>query len=60
MGRLDDITLEELYDLKDQIDEGKPREHASLFRTGRTSTNGILLGWCSGSGLHHRYLSIPC
>ena len=26
MGRLDDITLEELYDLKDQIDEGKPRE----------------------------------
>jgi transposase len=26
MGRLDDITLEELYELKDQIDEGKPRE----------------------------------
>ncbi|WP_246972169.1 helix-turn-helix domain-containing protein [Natribaculum luteum] len=26
MGRLDDITLEELYDLKDQIDKGKPRE----------------------------------
>ena len=26
MGRLDDITLEDLYDLKDQIDEGKPRE----------------------------------
>jgi len=27
MGRLDDITLEELYELKDQIDEGKPLEH---------------------------------
>ena len=26
MGQLDDVTLEELYDLKDQIDEGKPRE----------------------------------
>ena len=26
MGRLDDITLEELYELKDQIDEGRPRE----------------------------------
>jgi transposase len=26
MGRLDGITLEELYDLKEQIDEGKPRE----------------------------------
>ncbi len=26
MGRLDDITLKELYELKDQIDEGKPRE----------------------------------
>ncbi|PGF14446.1 hypothetical protein CP556_20090 [Natrinema sp. CBA1119] len=26
MGRLDDITLEELYDLKEQIDEGKPRD----------------------------------
>jgi len=26
MGRLDDITLEKLYELKDQIDEGKPRE----------------------------------
>ena len=26
MGRLDDVTLEELYELKDQIDEGKPRE----------------------------------
>jgi len=26
MGRLDDITLEELYDPKDQIDEGKPRK----------------------------------
>jgi len=26
MGRLDDITLEALYELKDQIDEGKPRE----------------------------------
>ncbi|MEF8839176.1 MAG: winged helix-turn-helix domain-containing protein [Haloarculaceae archaeon] len=26
MGRLDDITLEELYGLKEQIDEGKPRE----------------------------------
>ncbi|MFC6964779.1 helix-turn-helix domain-containing protein [Halocatena marina] len=27
MGRLDEITLEELYDLKEQIDEGKLREH---------------------------------
>jgi transposase len=26
MGRLDETTLEELYELKDQIDEGKPRE----------------------------------
>jgi hypothetical protein len=26
MGRLDDITLEEIYELKDQTDEGKPRE----------------------------------
>jgi Transposase and inactivated derivatives len=26
MGRLDDITLEELQDLKEEIDEGKPRE----------------------------------
>ena len=26
MGRLDDITLEELHELKDQINEGKPRE----------------------------------
>ncbi|RQG94750.1 IS630 family transposase, partial [Natrarchaeobius oligotrophus] len=26
MGRLDDITLEELYELKEQINEGKPRE----------------------------------
>jgi transposase len=26
MGRLDHITLDELHDLKDQIDEGKPRE----------------------------------
>ena len=26
MGRLDEITLEELYELKEQIDEGKPRE----------------------------------
>ncbi|WP_193310789.1 winged helix-turn-helix domain-containing protein [Halorubrum halophilum] len=26
MGRLDGITLEELYELKGQIDEGKPRE----------------------------------
>ena len=26
MGRLDDVTLEELYELKEQIDEGKPRE----------------------------------
>jgi hypothetical protein len=26
MGRLDDIKLKELYELKDQIDEGKPRE----------------------------------
>ncbi|RQG93922.1 IS630 family transposase, partial [Natrarchaeobius oligotrophus] len=25
MGRLDDITLEELYELKEQINEGKPR-----------------------------------
>ncbi|MFB1066348.1 IS630 family transposase [Natrinema sp. H-ect4] len=34
MGRLDDITLEELYDLKDQIDEGKPRERV-LAAVGR-------------------------
>ena len=27
MGRLDEITLEELYELKEQIGEGKPREH---------------------------------
>ena len=26
IGRLDEITLEELYELKDQIDEWKPRE----------------------------------
>lgn len=26
MGRLDDVTLEELHELKDQITEGKPRE----------------------------------
>ena len=26
MGRLDEITFEELYELKEQIDEGKPRE----------------------------------
>ena len=27
MSRLDGITHEELYELKEQIDEGKPREH---------------------------------
>jgi len=26
MDQLDDVTLEELYELKEQIDEGKPRE----------------------------------
>ncbi len=26
MGRLDEVTLEELYELKTEIDEGKPRE----------------------------------
>nr|WP_089828050.1 hypothetical protein [Halogranum amylolyticum] len=26
MGRLDEIALVELYELKEQIDEGKPRE----------------------------------
>jgi transposase len=26
MGQFDEITLGELYDLKEQIDEGKPRE----------------------------------
>lgn len=26
MGRLDDITLDELHELKEQTDEGKPRE----------------------------------
>ena len=29
MGRLDEVTLEELYELKEQIDEGKPREQFS-------------------------------
>ena len=26
MGRLDDITLEELQEIKERTDEGKPRE----------------------------------
>ena len=26
MGRLDEVPLEKLYELKGQIDEGKPRE----------------------------------
>jgi len=30
MGRIDDITLEELCELKDQIDEGKPRTPHSM------------------------------
>jgi len=28
MGRLDDIALEALDELKDQVDEGKPRERS--------------------------------
>lgn len=27
MGRLNEIILEELYEFKEQINEGKPREH---------------------------------
>jgi len=28
MGRLDEVALEELYELKEEIDEGKPRERS--------------------------------
>jgi len=40
MGRLDGITLEELCDLKDQIDEGKPRERV-LAAIGRKQGDQI-------------------
>jgi len=40
MGRLDDIALEELYELKDQIDEGKPREHV-LAAIGRKQSDQL-------------------
>jgi len=40
MSRLDDITLEELYELKDQIDEGKPRERV-LAAIGRKQGDQI-------------------
>jgi hypothetical protein len=29
MGRLDEVALEELYELKEEIDEGKPRERST-------------------------------
>ena len=32
MSRLDGITHEELYELKEQIDEGKPRERSTQVK----------------------------
>ena len=40
MGRLDDITLEELHKLKEQTDEGKPRERV-LAAIGRKQGDEI-------------------
>jgi len=40
MDRSDDIALEELYEFKDQIDEGKPREHV-LAAIGRKQGDQI-------------------
>jgi hypothetical protein len=41
MGQLDEITLEGLYELKEQIDEGKPRELFSRRLDASRATNWI-------------------
>src|SRR6056297_1781790 len=40
MGRLDEVSLEKLYELKEQIDEGKPRERV-LAAIGRKQGDQI-------------------
>jgi len=39
MGRLDEVSLEELYELKERIDEGKPRERVLAAIGRRMATN---------------------